>query len=187
MRRMPLSIPFRDVAATVAPGSVAFLKLESDAQGLRGGILVTTALGEPLEFAFSRIDVHASVLWRAGDAHRSAVVQLARVLFPALATRPDCLAMLAEEVPARLFLDEIRLELPACRVGGSGAIHALDEMDEPIDDTLHLYWIGHPPSSDDPARMLIDSLRDRELLVEPFDRASLGLREALGDSPNVVA
>lgn len=95
--------------------------------------------------------------------------------------------MLAEEVPPRLFLDDIHLELPACRVGGSGALHAADEFDEPIDDVQHLFWIGSPPGPEDPARMLVDSLRARDSLAEPFGRASLGLREALGDSADVVA
>lgn len=95
--------------------------------------------------------------------------------------------MLAEEVPPRFFLDDIHLEVPACRVGGNGALHAADEFDEPIDNVQHLFWIGSPPSPDDPARMLIDSLRARDLLAEPFDRASLGLREAFGDPADVVA
>ncbi len=143
-------------------------------------------IGEPLEFTFARVDVRASVLWRPGDAHRSAVAQLARVLFPALSSRPDCLFMLASEVPPRLFLDDIHLELPACRVGGESSIHAVDEVIEQIDDLQHLFWIGPQPAGDERARALVDSLHGRDLLTEPFERAAIGLQEAYAGTEHVV-
>jgi hypothetical protein len=95
--------------------------------------------------------------------------------------------MLASEVPPRLFLDDLLLDLPACRVGADSAVHAPDEEMERIDDVQHLFWIGTPPGSDDRARILIDSLRARGLISEPFERATLGLREAFGGSNDVVA
>lgn len=95
--------------------------------------------------------------------------------------------MLASEVPPRLFLDEIHLELAACRVGGDSTVHAVDEVVELIDDLQHLYWIGPPPGPGERARALVDALRGRDLLAEPFERASVGLREAFDDGTNVVA
>lgn len=188
LRRTSLAIPFREVAGGVAPGSAAFLKFEPETPGgLRGAIFVVNGTGEPLEFTFARVDVRASVLWRPGDAHRSAIAQLARVLFPALSSRPDCLLMLAAEIPPRLFLDEIQLELPACRVGGESSVHAVDETVERVDEVRHLFWIGPQPGASDRARSLLDSLRARSLLTEPFERATMGLREAYGAQGNVVA
>jgi len=146
---------------------VAFLKFEDEPTGgVQGAVFVTNAIGEPLEFAFSRVDVRGSVLWRPGDARRSAIEQVVRVLFPALASRPDCLLMLATEVPPRLFLDDIQLEIPACRVGSGSSVHAADEISEHLDDVLNLYWIGPRPGPDDRARVLIEALRARDLTGE---------------------
>jgi hypothetical protein len=187
MRRISLPIPFRDVGASVAVGSVAFLKFRDEAGGgLQGAAFVVNGLGEPLEFTFARVDVRGSSLWRAGDARRSAVGQLVRVLFPALSSRPDCLLMRADEVPPRLFLDEILLELPACRVGADTSVHAADEVIEKVDDVMHLYWIGPPPGPGERARGLVETLRARDLLAEPFERAVHGLDEAFDDVTHVV-
>jgi len=167
---------------------VAFLKFEDEPTGgVQGAVFVTNAIGEPLEFAFSRVDVRGSVLWRPGDARRSAIEQVVRVLFPALASRPDCLLMLATEVPPRLFLDDIQLEIPACRVGSGSSVHAADEISEHLDDVLNLYWIGPRPGPDDRARVLIEALRARDLLTEPFQRATAGLKEAYEGPGDVVA
>ncbi len=95
--------------------------------------------------------------------------------------------MLASEVPPRIFLDDILLGLPACRVGDDSSIHAADEVMERIDGVGHLFWIGPQPNPADKARVLIDSLRARDLLMEPFERAALGLQEAYGGSDHVVA
>lgn len=95
--------------------------------------------------------------------------------------------MLASEVPPRLFLDDLLVELPACRVGGESSIHAADEVLERIDDLQHLFWIGPQSEPNNRARILIDSLRARDLLTEPFERAALGLSEAYGGSDHVVA
>lgn len=185
--RTSLAIPFRDSASSVAPGSVAFLKFEAEARGgIQGALFVTNGIGEPLEFTFARVDIRASVLWRPGDARRSAVAQLVRVLFPALSIRPDCLLMLASEVPPRLFLDDIHLELPACRLGGKASVHAVDEVVERIDDVKQVFWIGPSPAPHARARTLMESLAGHDLLTEPFERASLGLREAFGDAGHVV-
>lgn len=187
-RRISLSIPFRDVATSVAPGSIAFLKFQEEAAGgLQGAVFVTNGIGEPLEFTFARVDVRASTLWRPGDAHRSAVGQLVRVLFPALSSRPDFLLMLASEVPPRLFFDDIQLELPACRVGGESSLHAVDEVVEKIDDIQHVFWIGPQPGPNERARGLMESLRSRNLVTEPFERAVIGLQEAFGNADHVVA
>lgn len=94
--------------------------------------------------------------------------------------------MLAAEVPPRVFLDDIRLELPACRIGDGSSVHAVDEIIERLSDVQHLYWIGPPPATDEPARNMIETLRARDLLTEPFARASLGLREAFTGDPHVV-
>lgn len=144
------------------------------------------AMGEPLEFTFARVEVRGSSLWRPGDAHRAAVGQLVRVLFPALSSRPECLVMRASEVPPRLFLDEIHLEIAACRIGGADSVHSVDEVIEVIDDVQHLYWIGPQPGPGERARDLIDALRARDLLAEPFERCSIGLREAFVEGTHVV-
>ena len=86
-----------------------------------------------------------------------------------------------------MFLDDILLELPACRIGSESAVHAVDEVAERVDELVHLYWIGPPPGPEERARALVDSLRSRDLLTEPFQRATVGLEEAFGTQGHVVA
>lgn len=166
---------------------MAFLKFELEGtRGLRGALFVVNGVGEPLEFTFARVDVRATVLWRPGDAARSAIAQLARVLFPALSSRPDCLLMLASEVPPRLFIDDMMVEIPTCRIGGESSIHTADETIERVNDVHHLFWIGPSPTSDMRARALVDALQSRDLLLEPFDRAAAGISEAYLGTEHVV-
>lgn len=59
-----LPVPFRDLTAGEDSGVVGYLRFtdEPDGKGIRGALFVVSNRGEPLDFSFTRIDVHSSFL-----------------------------------------------------------------------------------------------------------------------------
>ena len=146
---------------------------------MRGALFLVNSRGEPMDFSFARVDVHASFLWRAGDSRRQAVAALSRTLFTAAAHVPRLLVALAEEVPAAVFTEDLDVALPLCRVAAPTALaYASTESLEELPDAQHLFWLGPPPDAESDARGLLDALVARQGLLEPFERAALGLQEA---------
>lgn len=152
---------------------------EENGRGMRGALFLVNARGEPADFAYSRIDVHASFLWRSGEATRHSAGSLSAALFEACPETPTLLLALAEEVPPKVFNDDILVDMPVCRVGvGLDAARGPDESVETSPSSSHLFWVGAPPHADSPARRLLDALIARQLITEPFERAAIGLEEA---------
>ena len=136
-----------------------------------------------MDFSFARVDVHASFLWRPGESRRQAVVALSRTLFTAATNVPHLLVALAEEVPAAVFTEDLAVAIPLCRLAGPSALaYASTESMEELPGAQHLFWVGPPPGEGSDARGLLDALVARQGLVEPFERAALGLQEALAAS-----
>jgi hypothetical protein len=152
---------------------------EDGGRGMRGALFLVNSRGEPMDFSFARVDVHASFLWRPGESRRQAVVALSRTLFTAATHVPHLLVALAEEVPAAVFIDDLAVSIPLCRLAGPTALaYASTESLEELPGAQHLFWVGPPPEAESNARGLLDALVARQGLVEPFERASLGLQEA---------
>lgn len=174
-------VPFRNRRETHPSGLAAYLRFvpEERGSGVRGALFLVNARAEPVDFAFSRTDVATSFLWRAGEARRSAVANLAAVLFQACPQSPDVLLALASEVDPRVFTEDLQVEAPACRVDPSGAAaYTTGETVEPLAGLAHLFWLGPPPGDGSPARRVLEALHEKRLLLEPFERAAVGLSEA---------
>jgi hypothetical protein len=111
------------------------------------------------------------------------VKALCRTLFTAAAHTPDLLIALAEEVPPAVFSEDLQVSVPLCRVVRSDALaYAPTEAEEAVGGVAHVFWVGSPPEAGAPARTLLESLVARQALLEPFDRAAAGLREAYAES-----
>jgi hypothetical protein len=152
---------------------------EDGNRGMRGALFLVNSRGEPMDFSFARVDVHASFLWRPGESRRQAVVALSRTLFTAANNVPQLLIALAEEVPAAVFTEDLAVAIPLCRLAGPTALaYASTESTEELPGAQHLFWVGPPPATESDARGLLDALVARQGLVEPFERATLGLQEA---------
>ena len=178
-----MPVPFRDLGEETPFGVAGFLRFvdEPDGRGVRGAMFVMSARGEPLDFIFTRADVRSGVLWRAGDARRQTVLALAKVLFEAASRVPDVVLALAKETPPRVFTEDLIVQVPLCRVAtGDPGPMALSETPEHISDSLTLIWVNPFPAPGDPGRETIELLDSRQLLLEPFERAMLGLEEGLG-------
>lgn len=175
-----LPVPFRDLTAGENTGEVGYLRFidEPDGKGIRGALFIVSSRGEPLDFSFTRIDVHSSFLWRAGEARRQAVTALIKALFQAATRVPALILALADEVPPRVFTEDIEVGIPLCRVTMAKiAVRAASEEEERLSDSVDLFWVNGRPPPGSPARSLIEAFNGRQLLIEPFERASIGIQE----------
>lgn len=180
-----MPIPFNDLSDDSDLGLAGFLRFEEETngKGIRAALFLITSRGEPAEFSFTRIDVSGSFLWRGGEARRSAVSALAKTLFQSNARPPTVLLTLAEEVPPHVFTEDLVVQIPVCCLASpSATVQTSSESLEVITDTINLFWVGGQPESGSPARELIEALRGRQMLTEPFERASVGLGEAFDKS-----
>ena len=176
-----MPVPFRDLSEEEHPGVAAYLRFidEPDGKGIRGALFIMSTRGDPLEFSFTRIDVRLSVLWRAGRARSRAVTSLTKALFESASHVPDVVFALANETPAEVFSEDLGVQIPVCMIGtqGPGSVAPSEEAQHPS-DSVSLIWVnGQPAPGGAPVKM-VEILDGRRLLLEPFDRAALGIQEA---------
>jgi hypothetical protein len=99
---------------------------------------------------------------------------------------PRILLCLADEIEVPLFAHELRVEVPIARIGPLLAIErgVGQVTGEVLDERPTLgpvTWQPSPPGVNTIEHRLFERLRSHGLLVEPFERASLGLREVYSD------
>jgi len=187
-----MPIPFRDAADLDELGVACFLRIERSARGSTylGALFSVNARGEPIELVYNALETPYSFLWRPSDLRRHAERRLTASLLAAAETTPGLLFCLTGEVMSEMFTHDLRLDVPVGRVepppergrGGQGRRErgAGDEAAPSVPDAAHVFWQPAPPADGSPARGLFDQLVARGLLMEPFDRASDGLREVYG-------
>lgn len=176
-----MPIPFRHLDEDGPVGMAGYLRFidESNNKGIRGALFIMSTRGEPLEFAFTRIDVPGGVLWRPNQARHRSVSLLARALFESVQNSPDVVLSLAEETPPTVFTEEIGLLSPLCRVTTEDMqTPAPSEEAQNLSPHLTLYWVNGLPQPGETPAIVIEHLNRHGLLVEPFDRAALGIQEA---------
>ena len=176
-----MPIPFHNLIQDEPSGVAAYLRFvdEPEGKGIRGALLVASSRGDPLEFSFTRVDVRSGVLWHDGQAKARAISALAKALFEVANHKPDLLLALADETPAKVFSEELGVQIPMCRVAAQGAgMAAPTEAGQQLSESLYLYWVNGRPLDDAECARLVETLGARRLLLEPFDRAALGIQEA---------
>ena len=181
-----MPIPFREQEDLENLGNAAFLKIEerSAPPGYRAALFQINARGEPIEFTYNRLDTPNTFLWRPSDIRRASARQLTASLLRLCPRAPRLILCLADEVPAELFGEDIAVTLPVCRVARAATATAavVDLNKETGEVPLRFLW--HPAQPDDgtPERLLLEQLISHGLLLEPFERASAGLRELYGEA-----
>lgn len=172
-----MPIPFRDADDVEELGSAAFLKLERSESGTAylGALLLINARGEPLEFTYNRIDLPQTFLWRPADLRRHAERKLAASLLGACAETPRLLLCLADEAGRELFTRDIDVSILVGRVGRP--IGATDQTSDEVPEPPHVAWHPEPPPDASLERRLFERLSAHGLLLEPFERALIGLHE----------
>ena len=178
-----MPVPFEDLRTGEPTGAVGFLRFvdETDGKGVRGALFLTSGRGEPLDFCFTRIDVHRSFLWRRGDARRQAVTSLIKVLFQAANRTPALILGLADEIPPQLFVDDIQVQVPLCLIVPSETSAQVDTDVSQLASELSLTWTTEPPDEESEALRLLQGFTRRRDPLEPFERAAAGLEEAFSD------
>ncbi len=194
-----MPIQFHDAEEITELGTAAFLHIAPstrDAEWL-GALLFINARGEPLEFAYNRVELMQSVLWRTRDQQQAATRRLALSLFEAVTLTPSLLLCRAENIGPHLFgvAGGLALCLPVLRLASAGELvgylgSEAQAVAETIDENgecqeTHLFWTPAPPSG--AAATLFEKLLARNLLLEPFTRADKGLREVYGEPGEVPA
>jgi hypothetical protein len=187
-----MPIPFSDVYDDDADelGSAAFLKIERspDSGCCLGALFVVSGRGEPLEFGYNRVRVPEPYLWREADLRRHTQRRLTTSLLSVCSHLPRLLVCLASEVGPELFGQDLHVELPVARVeSASGLSRRVDvqtgEVLEEHETPPHIAWQPTPPDAGSVERQLFEHLAGHGLLLEPFERAAIGLLEVYGPQP----
>lgn len=163
------------------PGVIGFLRIVDEEQGagVRAALFATSARQVPLEFCFTRLDVTDSVLWEQGQSRRLALASLIRELFRSVNRTPDVVLGLADEIPPLVFPEEIRVDIPVCRVSTDPAPRrGSSEEIERLGTSLFLVWSAPPPGDGTVARRLLIALAQLPDPLEPFQRVAAGIEEA---------
>jgi len=173
-------------------GSAAFLKLERSegSQGhacCLGALFVVSARGEPLEFGYNRVRVPQPYLWRQADLRRYTERRLTSSLLSVCSQQPRILLCMATEISTELFSMDLQMEIPVARVGItlSDSRRVDTNTGEILDDEprVHVAWQPAQPDETSLEHRLFEHLSSHGLLLEPFERAGLGLRETYGPQP----
>jgi len=170
-------IAFHDDESVEKLGFAAFFHMEIVNEFAYGALLFLNARGEPQEFVFNRLVLLNAQLWRAPDREAGAARRLCASLFPTASLSPQFLMFRLEELCAEFFEGEsgLRLDIPVAGVSvcgeEEGALETFDGAGEAC--FVRVEWTSEAPQSP-----LFDLLVKRGLIVEPFNRAAAGLREA---------
>lgn len=178
-----MPIPFRDADDLIDLGTAGYLKIEplSNKTGYQGALFLINARGEPIEFTYNRIETPHTFLWRQEDIHRNAARKLTTSLLTLCPKIPRLLLCLAEEVGSELFCQDIQVSVPVCRI--APAIKSTSFSGSEVKDNvqasepLNLFWFPGKPQDDAIELKLLQELLSWSLIIEPFERASIGLRE----------
>ena len=185
-----MPIPFRDAADLDDLGVASFLRIERSARGSTylGALFSVNARGEPIELVYNALETPHPFLWRPTDLRRHAERRLTASLLAAAETTPRLLFCLADEVGVELFTQDLSIDVPVGRVerpaGGQPVPGGDDDPDAAPPTPAQVFWHPAPPEADSVERALFDQLAVRGLLLEPFDRATDGLREVYGARPS---
>ncbi len=175
-----MPIGFRDPEGLAEIGSAAYFRIlrQPGTNRFLAALLCVNARGEPVEFVYNSMEIRHSFLWRKGDAQRFAARQLLRTLFEGCSVSPLLLLCLREETDGRLFAEDMHPSVPVCLVGGEDAADAPAQGGGPGAGACPGIWIPHAPDGASPAGALAAALASRGLLNEPFERVTIGLKEA---------
>jgi hypothetical protein len=180
-----MPIPYRDAEELEELGSAAYLKIISVDSGYIGALFLINARGEPLEFTYNRIETPHTFLWRQRDLRRHAARKLTASLLLICPKTPRLILCLAEEVGSELFCRDIHVSIPVCRIAPAMNVTPYIEVETKdnieASGSMNLFWFPVRPQDDSIELKLLHELNKNGLLLEPFERASLGLREVYAE------
>lgn len=163
---MPL--PYRPLTKSASNGLAAYLWIEQQELTFYGGLLVTDSIGQPMEFVYSSADSPSSFLWPQDEVRRVAVARIAHVLFDACEKSPSILIASQEIGSADFCREHLGPSIPFVLVSTGS-----------LTEEIQCTPIGEPPSGI--ANAILNELKRRKLLVEPFARIRSAFTEVFSD------
>ena len=180
-----MPIPFDELSTeSTHSTAVAWLRFAEEAggEGVRAALFQTSVQGEPLAFCFTRTNRPDPFPRQWRNARQSVLSSLAKLLFQATVPSPILIFCLADEIPLRMFADDLRVQIPLCLVGRAETpVHTGSEGGVSDNRRFKLLWNTDQPDEETVARRLLGEILDRDNPVEPFDRTAKGLLEAFAD------
>jgi len=161
-----MPIPYRHPPAARVQAAIAHLCVVRASDGAYlGAILLTDALGRPVEFVHNRVETPRGFMWPGDQVREAAVTALCHSLFDACAREP--VLLLAEETlgPPDFCRDKLAPLTPFALLSPSDWV-----------------WISRPPAPGTEAQSLAEELRARGDPLEPLARVQAGLREVYPDA-----
>ncbi len=188
-----MPIPFRDSDDISGLGTAAYLKIEAQpGDGLvRGALFLINARGEPVEFTYNQVEVPSTFLWRQDDVHRHAIRTLTTSLLSTCPRQPLLILCLADEVPHQVFTTDIHVAVAVGRIASIAGPtpYATVESSEDVEGQTRqqVFWFPGLPHDESVERRLFQRLVSGGLLLEPFERAMVGLREVYHTAPKATS
>lgn len=144
----------------------------SPARTFFGGLLLIDRTGQPYEFVHNKLEAPSGFLWPAEQVRRMGVAALCHSLFEACRREPELLVCRESLGPPEYCKTEIAPSVPFAQVS------------PPRDGTPATWtWVNDPPRPAMPAQALSEALQTCGLMLEPFERIRLGLREVYPQAP----
>lgn len=161
-----MTIPYSDSYGD-PPRTAGYLKFVfyPDKSIWFGALFIMNARGEPVEFTHARVRAPQALLWRPDDLRARCQSSLCASMFDLCPVIPDIILCLDAEASPDLFTRYLKVKIP---VGFVTSDASISELSMEI-------------SSDSIAGRLSECLSKRELLLEPFERALVGLGEVYSD------
>ena len=160
---------------------VSWLRFVEDANGtgVDAALFQTSEEGQPVDFCFTRAALRQ--FGRHGnDAKGRAVSHLFRKLLPGVASSPMLVLGLADEIPAWVLNESLRVRIPFCLIPASpDSTEAYSDHSDA--DSSPVLWQGPRPPAGSEAQRLFDEVMSWDDLLEPFCRAAKALAEAFAD------
>lgn len=163
-----MPIPYRPTPRVVVTALAGYLDVSwfPEVKKYIGGLLVADGRGQPAEFVHCWAAAPSGVLWPEREVRRVAVQAVAHAIFDGCIKAPNVLFAPSSFGDPRFCQEEVAPSLPFGLVGGKEGT-----------DAVELSWCGSPPGTGTAALALVEELKRRNLLVEPFSRIRMALRE----------
>lgn len=182
-----MPIPYHDADELKDLGLAGYLKIQpaQDSSGYLAALFLINARGEPIEFTYNRIETPHTFLWRQADIRRHAIKKITVTLLSLCPKVPRLILCLAEEVSSEIFCQDIQLSIPVCRIAPAikAQPYSATEIQDRIEaeEPMNLFWYPARPSDGSTELRLLQTLSSKGLLMEPFERALIGLKEVYPD------
>lgn len=172
-----MPIPYRNAPRSSDEGCAAFIDLvwiEAEST-YYGGMLLIDGKGRPLEFTHNALKAPQDAVWQMTNLREVAVVMMAHSLFEACKREPDLLICSVTFGKVEFCREEVAPLIPFAQVN-------VVEDETPSSARIEWYWINDPPHEKMRSYALFQTLQQKDMLLEPFSRIQLGLREVYPDA-----